>query len=102
MIENARITSTFLGREDHGIPTCSVTLDYGGVAQSFGGYDLRYYGIEFITKLLDTLEVGEWSALVGQVVRADHTRASVDRIGHIIKDQWFNPSELKGKKEDDK
>ena len=93
-IKNAKITSTFLGREDHGIPTCFVHLDYGSSAQGFGGYDLRFpsYGIDFITKILSTLEVASWEKLPGTYCRAKADRCCVQAIGHITKDQWFSPT----------
>lgn len=36
----AKITSTSLGYEDHGILTAWLTLDYGGSGQGAGGYGL--------------------------------------------------------------
>ena len=33
---NAKITSTHLGQEDHGIFTAWLQLDYGGSGQGFG------------------------------------------------------------------
>lgn len=91
-IKNARIESTMLGYEDHGIPTCGLTLDYGGAAQSFGGYDLRVWGIRFIMETLDAVGASEWNDLTGMNcrVRADHGR--VYAIGHIVEDHWFDPS----------
>ena len=91
-IKNATITSVSLGKEDHGIPTCFVQLDYGDCGvQSFGGWDLRYYGIDFIVQLLDTIGVREWNDLVGKNVRAKCEHIKVHAIGHIIKNQWFEP-----------
>ena len=37
---NARITSTMLGIEDHGILTCMLHLQQEGCGQAFGGYRL--------------------------------------------------------------
>ena len=39
-IVNARIRSTTLGVEDHGIFTAWLNLDYGGSGQGFGGWAL--------------------------------------------------------------
>ena len=38
MTENAKIRSTHLGKEDHGIMTAYLSLDFGGGCQSFGGF----------------------------------------------------------------
>lgn len=105
-VQNAKITSTSLGVEDHGIFTAWLTLDYGGGGQSFGGFALdtwdearkkrigSAYGMEFIARILETLEVATWEKLPGTVcrVRAQHT--SVEEIGHFLKDKWFNPRAL--------
>lgn len=95
-IKNAKIKSTFLGIEDHGIPTFFINLDYGGAGQSFGGYDLRYYGIEIIVEILNALEVDSWEKIDG-FIRADADYEKVYRIGHIVKDSWFDIEKLKNK-----
>ncbi|NIQ78453.1 MAG: hypothetical protein GTN93_10245 [Anaerolineae bacterium] len=86
-----------------------IDLDYGGSGQGFGGYGFdnpknpgKYdgkrigtaYGCEFIRRLLDTLEVEKWEDLPGTHVRADSEMTKVYRIGHILKDKWFDPQEL--------
>jgi hypothetical protein len=102
-IKNAKITGTMLGVEDHSILTCWLYLDYGGMGQGFGGYALDTYdkvkgrrvgtafGMEFIRRIMEVVEVEKWEDLTGQYCRvfADHSR--VYKIGHIIKDQWFDP-----------
>lgn len=92
-IKNAKISHTFLGCEDHGIFTCSIGLDYGGSAQSFGSHELYYkhYGIKYLDTLLKTLEVRSWEDLVGTVVRVKASYSHIEAIGHFMKDQWFNP-----------
>ncbi|WP_105206204.1 hypothetical protein [Streptococcus suis] len=42
-IENVKITKTFLGREDHGILTCYLTVEGDGFGVSIGGYCLDKY-----------------------------------------------------------
>ena len=89
--KNAIITSTCLGREDHGIMTCWLNLDYGGSAQGFGGYALER--ATFITKILDTLGVASWEKLPGTMLRVRQDNGRVHAIGHFIKDVWFTPAE---------
>lgn len=87
----AQIKDTFLGREDHGIMTCYITMDYGASAQSFGGYFLER--TDFLSKILDVLEVRSWEKLPGTPCRVRHDSGKIFAIGHFIKDQWFNPGE---------
>lgn len=108
MIEerNAKIRSTHLGCEDHGIMTVWINLEWEGGGQGFGGYALDQweaarnkrigtaYGMQFIMAILDTLEVERWEKLVGTVVRIRAEYTKVHAIGHFLKDQWFDPAEL--------
>ena len=95
--KNAKIASTMLGIEDHGIMTCMLTLDYGGVSQGFGGYDLKYgpYGVKFLREILETVGVSEWEDLPGKYIRVVSDHGKVHRIGHITEDRWFTPESLK-------
>ena len=95
-IKNAKIKSTFLDYKDHGIPTFFINLDYGGGEQSYGGYDLRYYGIEIILEILKTLKADSWENLP-DIIRVDSDYEKIYRIGHIIEDQWLDVKDLKKK-----
>jgi len=100
---NAKIDKTMLGREDHGILTAFLYLDYGGFQQGFGGYTLDQYdketkcrigtafGTEFIAQILKVLEVSSWEQLPGTHCRARIENNLIRAIGHILKDQWFDP-----------
>jgi len=105
-IKNARIKSTRLGVEDHGIFTAMIDLDYGGAGQGFGGYALDGCPVErgagskrvptrlaglFIARVLEVLEVGTWEKLPGTFCRVDGDFAHIYRIGHPLKDRWFDP-----------
>lgn len=91
---NAKITGTFLGREDHGIFTAWVYLDYGGSGQGFGGRCLGgKYTHEFIDGVLEALNVESWEKLKGVPCRAEADHAHVHRIGHYLEDRWFDPRE---------
>jgi hypothetical protein len=107
-IVNARIAATTLGREDHGIFTASISLDYGSSSQSFGGYALdgkpartpgshrpgTRYGLEFIIRLLRALEVESWEKLKGTHCRVSIEGGKAMKIGHLLQDQWFDPKAL--------
>jgi len=104
---NARIKSTMLGVEDHGILTAYIHLDYGGSGQGFGGYALDSYegergkggrqgtawGMEFIRRVLETVGAERWEQLPGMHCRVRQTDDKVQAIGHIIENKWFDPNE---------
>ncbi len=93
--KNAKIVSTMLGIEDHGIFTASLTLDYGGACQSFGGYCLEgKTAYVFIKGVLEALEIREWEKLPGTYVRVKAEHKGVQAIGHITHDTWFNPGDV--------
>lgn len=103
---NAEIESTFLGFEDHGILTCYLHLRYDGGGQGFGGFCLdnfsevdsrrvgSAFGAEFIRQVLLTVGVERWEDLPGQRIRVEAESSKVHRIGHFLKENWFDPAEL--------
>ena len=98
-IRNARILETFLGFEDHGIFTAILTFDYGGAQQSMPGFGLRDengigWGAEYLARLLEKVGVDSWERLKGLHVRVDIQGGVAVRVGHILKDQWFDPKAL--------
>lgn len=102
IIENATITN-----DDHGLLTAWLTLNYGGSGQGFGGYALYLpkeledskNGIpccgHFIWRVMEIAEVSTWATLKGKAIRVrqDKEWGKIEAIGHIVKDDWFNPSE---------
>lgn len=109
-IKNAKIQSTSLGYEDNGILTCCLMLNYESGGQGFGmyaldappiqrkpGFDRRgtAFGMEFIRRILLTVDVERWEQLPGKHIRVEASEEKVHRIGHIIKDIWFDPEDLK-------
>jgi len=107
-ILNARITRTTLGTEDHNILTAFLEFSGDGWGCGFGGYGFdewdatqrtrvgHAYGMEFIRRVLTTLEVSTWEKLPGTYARVESSGLGgrIHRIGHIMKDQWFDPEEL--------
>ncbi len=103
-LKNAVIESAEINTGDRGFLDCWLTLDYGGSGQGFGGWTLylpkhwTHHKIEspaghFIFRVMEVAGVEKWSQLKGKTIRvkADHGR--VHAIGHIIKDDWFDPSQ---------
>lgn len=104
MIKNARIQSTMLGREDHGIMTFMIYIDTGGVHCGVGGYCLDEFNtatqtrvfqaksMEVISKILDVVGVNTWEELPGKYIRFEDNGwgSTVTKIGNIINDKWFD------------
>lgn len=80
--ELAKVTNVYFGKEDHGILTLNITLDYGGACQGFGGYSLDEYdkqkekrvgtaaGMDFVLRVLDCFGVSNLDQIVGKTVYA--------------------------------
>ena len=78
-----------------------VTLDYGGSGQGFGGWMLgggeewatqANYAGRFIARVLEVAGVDDWGKLPGRTIRVKSDRTRVHAIGHIVKDDWFDPA----------
>lgn len=106
-IKNAIIESTSISTDDHGILTAWLNLDYGDSGQGFGGYVLykpgsllkgkieaQYTG-HFIDRCMQIAGVSKWEDMRGKPirVRCGGLGEMIKSIGHILHDDWFNPSE---------
>jgi hypothetical protein len=101
-IKNAVIQRAYFDTE-RGL-SAWLDLDYGGSGQGFGGYLLYApkgwkaheskgnYAGHFIYRCLQIADVSDWSKLPGRTVRVKAEHSKVHAIGHIIKDDWFDPS----------
>lgn len=107
-IRNAQITSTMLGREDHGIMTFFIFIKFDCVGCGIGGYALDMYdrttksrvftpkGFEAISKILETVGVDKWEDLPGKYIRIKDNGwgSTVDEIGNLMEEKWFNIKEF--------
>lgn len=94
-IRNARIESTHLGNEDHGILTIFLQLSYDrGSSQAFGGYNLTMPGqLGFwVNQILKVVGVEKWEDLKGKYIRVESDFGKVYRIGNLMEDSWFDPT----------
>lgn len=113
-IKNARIKSTMLGREDHGIMTFMIYIKANDFSCGVGGYCLDQYdseaktrafraeSMEAISKILDVVGVDKWEDLPGKYIRFEDNGwgSIVTKIGNIIEDKWFDMPEFFSKKEE--
>jgi hypothetical protein len=105
-IKNAVIESAILTKGDRGFLDCWLMLDYGGTGQGFGGYALYlpksfdHHKLESVAghhifRIMEIAGVDTWDKLKGKTIRVKTEGYSgpVKAIGHIVKDDWFNPAE---------
>lgn len=101
-VKNAVIENAVITAEDHGLLSAWLTLDYGGCGQGFGGYALylprsfAHHKIEstaghFIWRVMEVAGVTQWGNLKGKTIRVKASHGGVEAIGHIVKDDWFDP-----------
>lgn len=112
-IKNAVIKSARIDMGDHGLLTAWLDLDYGGSGQGFGGYSLYLpksfthhamlsHAGHFLFRVMEVAGVERWDQLPGKTVRVCSNHSGVEKIGHIVKDDWFCPREDFARLEDEK
>lgn len=109
-IKNAKISSTMLGREDHGIMTFMIYIDACDFACGIGRYCLdefnpatqtrvfRAESMEAISKILEVVGVDKWEDLPGKYIRIEYNGlgSTVTKIGNIIEEKWLDFEEFFG------
>jgi hypothetical protein len=99
VIESAEITS-----DEHGCLSAWLFLEFAAGSQGFGGYvlylpksfkhhEFKSAAGHFIFRCMEIAGVTEWSKLAGKTLRIRREAGLIQSIGHIVKDDWFNPSE---------
>ncbi len=109
VIKNAQIKSTMLGREDHGILTFYIFVQWDkGTYCGIGGYALDEYdpttqkrvfrteSMEVISKILDVVGVDSWEKLPKTYIRIKDNGlgSTIDEIGNLMEDKWLNLREF--------
>lgn len=111
VIKNAIIESTSIDDGDRGLLTVWLNLNYGDGCQGFGGFTLYLsehfthhqdaqsvnYAGHFIYRCMEVAGVSNWKDVTGKTIRvkldSDLLNGKILSIGHIIKNDWFTPSE---------
>lgn len=107
-IENALIKSVSISMADHGVLTYGITLEGSGWQCVYGGYCIGHgylgsesfdgsgKGLEAMMRIMDTVDVEKWEDLAGKYVRVA-TKGwgnTIEIIGNVLKDKWFNQKEF--------
>jgi hypothetical protein len=103
-IKNAVIKGARIDTSDRGFLTVWLDLDFGGSGQGFGGYalylpksfthhELKSFAGHFIFRVMEIAEAGQWDKLIGKTIRVKGESYGITSIGHIVRDDWFTPSE---------
>ena len=108
-ILNAKITSVSISMADHGCLTFTIFLEGEGWGVGYGGYCIGHgylgaddfkakngKGLEAMMRIMDTVGAEKWEQLPGKYVRVKTNGwgDTVDIIGNLIKDKWFNIKEF--------
>lgn len=113
MIENAKIKNVELSMEDHGCLTLWLTLEGKGWGCGFGGRCLGKghlgakeftgleKGTEEIMRIMDVVGVSRFTDMKGKYIRVDFegVGTTIEKIGNIIEDKWFDYREFYSQKE---
>lgn len=108
-ILNAKITNTQITMKEYGSLIFYLTLEGAGWGVSFGGYCIGHgylgahefkaetgKGLEAMMQIMDVIGVETWEDLKGQYCRVEHNGLGtrVTKIGHLMKDRWFDIEEF--------
>lgn len=107
--KNAVIEGTNLSMSDHGCLTFTIWLKGCGWSVGYGGYCIGHgclgwdefkaedgRGLEAMMHIMNVVGVDKWEDLKDKYVRCKIGRLgeTVDEIGNIIEEKWFNIREF--------
>lgn len=103
-IENCKISHVDLSMADYGCLTLKICLDGGGWGCVYGGRNLGhgYLGadnfdsapnaMEYIMRIMNVVGCEQFNSMKGKIIRVAHKGfgSTVDIIGNVIEDKWFD------------
>lgn len=109
-IVNALIENVSLSMADHGVLCYYLTLKMNGCGVNYGGrvigkgelgaeeFEGYAKGTEALMRIMDVVGVRRWEDLKGKYVRVELRGwgETVEKIGNIIEDKWFDQKEFFG------
>lgn len=112
-IVNAKIESVTLSMMDHGCLTYGLAIQSGCAGCVYGGicighgylgsdhFEASAKGLEAMMRIMDVVGVERWEDLKGKYIRFvdPGLGGTVDSIGNIIEDKWFNQREFFSEKD---
>lgn len=109
-IQNAIIKSTDLSKADHNVLSAWLHLEFDSGGQGFGGHALYLpknfdhhkdggnYAGHWLFRVMEIAGVDHWKDLPGKAIRVKYEvqgqsilGATIKAIGHITKNDWFDP-----------
>ena len=106
-IENAKITGVSISMADHACLVFKIFLEdsigyavLGNYKNGTGLLNGNYWegngsAVVAMMKIMDTVGVEKWEHLDGKYCRVEYDeQGNVERIGHIIRNKWFNVREF--------
>ena len=102
-IYNAKIEGAQLMFEDHGCLILNLYTVHSGGHQAFGSVNIMNRATKtfertggnvagwYIKRVFDVCEVDSFDQLVGKTIRIKEVDGIIRAIGHIIKEDWFEP-----------
>lgn len=90
-IENARITSTHLGFEDHGIFSLNVQFAGPGWGQGTGHFFADNGTSDLVKGIIRAVGVERWEDLPNKYcrLRRAYKASRIEAIGNLLEDKWF-------------
>ena len=90
--ENALISEAEIIRRGTSWCDFSLVFNVNGISRGFGSYDLRYYGPEVLSIIMDIVGVEYWSDITGKHVRTfrKYKGGPIRAFGHLTKDIWIH------------
>lgn len=100
-ISNATVESVSLQIDRGFAVTIWLNVKHESGSQGFGGYCLAHVDRDpsphlaaWVVGLMRLFGVERWEDIAGKPCRVDSDFGRIYRVGHFLKDEWFDPEEV--------